>query len=488
MVATEHHTHTEHKHHWMRYAAIGSALAAGAVVVSPYVLPVLGVGSMELAEESMLALHGSGAGNGLAGAVNSAINAIPLVGSSLASGGLATAATSGVIGIGGVLLGRYVNKRDDGTKQIRWGNVIKTAALLTSAMIALPSILTGISTGIVYLAAVTSGVELASSAVALMSKTIGSIGAASMAAAGVSGAALTLPHLLTCGASIASVTAAWGVSKADNSAKHIPILHTHRQEEITVSITPDQPTSAGVPCEATITLHDAKTGLPISADQLAITHTKKLHLLVVDQSLKDYHHIHPTPAEQPGSYRFTFTPKTANSYSAWADFTLNNDRKSHQIKTTIQSSMRRNIKPSIRRNSSAEVANMRFDWSGAPLQKNTPSIVEVNISDTAGKPVSDLEPVMGAYAHLVGFSADGKSLIHCHPLGSEPKTPQDRGGPNLRFHVEAENDGPIQFYLQIRRNGEDIYVPFGKEIGKNASFSSQIGLSRATMANHSHAH
>ncbi|MGE0754702.1 MAG: hypothetical protein AB7L92_06035 [Alphaproteobacteria bacterium] len=66
----------------------------------------------------------------------------------------------------------------------------------------------------------------------------------------------------------------------------------------------------------------------------------------------------------------------------------------------------------------------------------------LTLHDASGMPVRDLEPVMGAYAHMVGFSADGNRIIHCHPVGDEP-----------------QYAGKTQFYVQIRRQGNDTYIP-----------------------------
>jgi hypothetical protein len=61
------------------------------------------------------------------------------------------------------------------------------------------------------------------------------------------------------------------------------------------------------------------TSEAISPPDLIESHTKKLHLLIVDQSLTDYHHEHPTPTKVPGEYTFTFTPHKPGPYRAWAD-------------------------------------------------------------------------------------------------------------------------------------------------------------------------
>ena len=453
----------------MHKLMLGTALVAGAIVLSPYVLPALGLGGGDLALEALTALHGTGLGTGLAGAINTGLNAAPLIGPALAQGGLASAAASGGIGIGGVLLGRFLEKRQDGKEGVNWGKVIKYGALLSSALIALPSVLTGISTGIVYLAAVFSGVQLASAAVTFLGKTLGAMGGAHLGAAGLAGAASALPHLLTCGAAL--FPAMFSARLASESAPPPGSASTGRRSPaadtspVRVDVAMASPTSANIPAKGQLRLTDIRTGLPLTDDELAVTYTRKLHLYVADQSLKDYHHIHPEPTGLPGVFAFSFTPRTSNRYSAWTDFTLLKDGVNHRLKADLPAVSRRNIPAVIRTASQAQIDGLSFEWQGEPLREGLSSFVNVKVTDARGNPVTDLEPVMGAYAHLVGFSADGRHFIHTHPLGEEPAGPNERGGPVLRFHIEPDNSGPTQFYLQVRRGGTDIYVPFGKEIG-----------------------
>jgi hypothetical protein len=200
--AHAHHAASADAVNWLRILAIGTALTAGAIILAPYVLPLVDIGDATLATKSLNAMHGTGLGVGLAGSINSLLNAVPFVGGALAKGGLANAAATGVLGIGGVLLGNFIEQQDDGKSSIRWGKVIRYGALLTSAMIAMPAVLTGLSVGIVYLCAAFSGVALASTAVGYLADTLGAVGSMNIATAGVGGVAAALPHLLTCGLSI----------------------------------------------------------------------------------------------------------------------------------------------------------------------------------------------------------------------------------------------------------------------------------------------
>lgn len=469
---------------------VGTALAAGAVILAPYVLPLVGIGEEDAVVNIMSKLHSNPAiaGKGLAGLINQGLGAIPLIGETLAKGDITTALASGVIGVGGMLLGRYVGKRENGSHYIKWGKVITTAALVASALIAMPTVLTGVTAGITFLAERVNN-EVASTALTFLIKTIGFSNSASLTAASASTATIALPHLLTCGAGALPAFFSYK-EHCRHKARHEQIM---RQEadpvalessagDVTATIKLNKPTQAFEPVSGVVQLRDVTTGKPLTEADLKTTHTRKVHLLIVDSSLKDYHHIHPVATGTPGEYAFSFTPKTSNAYDGWSDITLIRDGRNYQVKSCIPSELHRKVPAIVKTNSQAEQSALRFDWQAdKPLASGQTTQVTVKVSDQQGKPINDLEPVMGAYAHLVGFSADGKSMIHTHPMGAEPTSEACRGGPALRFKITPETDGKTQFYLQIRRNGEEIYVPFGQNILPPARENSTTQNSRLWM-------
>jgi len=442
---------------------VGTALVGAAVIVAPHLLPAIGLGSADMAAESMFMLHNSAGGSGLAGAINGVISAIPLIGGKLAEGGLFNAAATGIVGIGGVLLGNFIEKKQNGKTGIKWGNVIKYGALATSALFAMPTVLTALGAGLIFLSTLMENAALSSSVVGMVDKTIGSLGSAGDTFLGLSGVTAAIPHFLVCGMSVLPTLLSFGLIKPKCTHKtpapeaQLP-QNTHM--EIALQCAPEQ----GKLCEATLTLRRAD-GTPIDAQELATVHEAKLHLFITDSSLQDYQHVHPHPTGKPGEFAFSFTPRTPGNYSAWADITTAADGKQHLLKTalpkTAQHSPAPNIRPSTKSEASGLHANLRLS---EPLEKGQASLAEFTLTDASGNPVRDLEPVMGAYAHLVGFNASGNSLLHAHPMGAEPQSSSDRGGPNLRFHVVPEESGPTQMFLQLRRGGEDVFLPFGQRV------------------------
>ena len=71
---------------------------------------------------------------------------------------------------------------------------------------------------------------------------------------------------------------------------------------------------------------------------------------------------------------------------------------------------------------------------------------------------------MGAFAHIVAFYDDFATVAHVHPMGEEPKSEDQRGGPELSFHLEPEKAGFLKIYVQVKRGGKDIFIPMGVSI------------------------
>ncbi|MFJ1269109.1 hypothetical protein ACD661_11110 [Legionella lytica] len=199
---------------------------------------------------------------------------------------------------------------------------------------------------------------------------------------------------------------------------------------------------------------------PLTLSDLKTVHTKKIHVMVIDPTLTDYYHIHPVRDNKNKDFVFKFTPKKNGSYRIWADITPIATGKQVFINTDIGSSSEKaviNKEVTL----SSKVVPYQFDLQldGQP-RVGKPVMATIRVTKD-GKPFSQLEPVMGAFAHLMGFNADYSSILHIHPMGKEPGNDAERGGSQLMFHIEAQKAGFVKLFAQFRINGEDVYVPFG---------------------------
>ena len=232
-----------------------------------------------------------------------------------------------------------------------------------------------------------------------------------------------------------------------------------------VSVTTADPLVVGKEARATVKL-TKPDGTPLLLSDLKEAHTEKIHLLINDLSLGDYHHEHPTATATPGEYQFTFTPSKPGPYRVWADLiptaTDAQEYAIADIAAPTKSEPIANRAPST----SVEVDGLKYEvtFENPSLKAGEAALGKLRITAPDGKVFTQLEPVMGAYAHIVGFGEDLKSIAHIHPMGAEPTKPTDRGSGELDFHLLPAEPGLMRLYAQVRINGEDKFAPFTLEI------------------------
>ncbi|MCI5058685.1 MAG: hypothetical protein MRY83_21415 [Flavobacteriales bacterium] len=216
-----------------------------------------------------------------------------------------------------------------------------------------------------------------------------------------------------------------------------------------------------------IELISKKDNKPLLPSEIKETHTKLIHLLIFDQTLTDYQHIHPTPTNKPGIYQFEWTPKEASQYKVWVDLTplctnqqeyimadLGNLSKSPQkVDKTLNSTY------STGGRSDKIYFNLSFD--SQEFMNGKAAMGKVLVKDSQGHPFTQLEPVMGAFAHIVAINEDFKTIAHVHPMGVETSKESDRGGPELDFHFEPNKPGFWKIWVQVKAYGKEFFIPFG---------------------------
>jgi hypothetical protein len=202
-------------------------------------------------------------------------------------------------------------------------------------------------------------------------------------------------------------------------------------------------------------------GDPVLLTDLREVHTEKIHLLVIDGSLTDYHHEHPVPTGTPGEYRFSFTARKPGRYRAWADVQpLLTGFQEYAMADIDLPGISEPTTPAHTTEAEVESRRYRLVIDGDRITAGVPALARVRVTTSEGKPFVGLEPLMGAFAHLVGFREDQQTVVHMHPLQSVPLKPEDRGGPELQFQIYVEKPGYYWLFLQVQIKGESKFVPF----------------------------
>jgi len=237
------------------------------------------------------------------------------------------------------------------------------------------------------------------------------------------------------------------------------------QESVRASIRTNAPLAVGEPVTAILDL-ERPNGDHISPSDLIETHTKKIHLLIVDSSLTDYHHEHPQPTRNPGEYSFSFTPAKPGSYRAWADVRPSplglQEYAIADIPAKTAGEPLTDHTPNLR----ATVDGLNYELFLAPktIQVGRPVVARLKITTKDGKGFNQLEPLMATFAHIVGFNQDYKTVMHMHPKGLPILDPAARGGPELEFQIYALRPGFVRLFAQVQIAGRSRFAPFGIQI------------------------
>tara|TARA_B100001564_G_scaffold353998_1_gene363846 strand:+ start:543 stop:1490 length:948 start_codon:yes stop_codon:yes gene_type:complete len=216
---------------------------------------------------------------------------------------------------------------------------------------------------------------------------------------------------------------------------------------------------------------DLKTsgGMSIAPHELAVTHTEKMHVMLIDPSLEDYHHVHPEAVGLDGQYFFDFTPALAGSYKVFTEIVPLRSRRQaialSELEVPGQSTA-----PKFERSMVSLVDGVLFELLNVPdiLETGRDYRLQLSTTDPEGKAI-DLEIVMGAKGHMVAFDSVGMGFAHMHPVGSvaSVRTAGLGGGggfdsidQDLAFMFNVPNPGWYRLFAQIQVKGKAVFGRF----------------------------
>jgi hypothetical protein len=207
------------------------------------------------------------------------------------------------------------------------------------------------------------------------------------------------------------------------------------------------------------------SGKPVAPEDLIVAHTRKLHLLIVDPTLNDYQHVHPEPGRRPGEWVFTLTPQRAGIYRVFADFTPAATQRG--LYASADFTVPGTVATVVREpNATAQLARFNFELVTPPLfQAGQVADLKFRIeSQGRDKVPVPLQPVMGAFAHLVAFDEVRSGFAHLHPNETDLSRPPDSLRPELNFKITIPSPGRYVIWAQVNLGGSDIFVPFWVDV------------------------
>ncbi len=185
------------------------------------------------------------------------------------------------------------------------------------------------------------------------------------------------------------------------------------------------------------------SGAPVT--EYVESHDKLLHLIVVRRDLADYQHVHP------GARRFRHLecsagPDRARDYRVFADVVpAGGDAVTLGADMTVAGSYQPQPLPHPPRRPPSTVT----PWpSPGVARAGQPSELTLSVSRD-GKPVTDLQPYLGAYGHLVAVRASDLAYLHVHPM-SDAADPSTAPGPQIAFHTTLPSAGTYRLFLDFK--------------------------------------
>ncbi|MBB5478806.1 hypothetical protein HNR20_003311 [Micromonospora parathelypteridis] len=179
-----------------------------------------------------------------------------------------------------------------------------------------------------------------------------------------------------------------------------------------------------------------------------VAHDKQMHLIVVRRDLSGFRHVHPDLAPD-GTWRVDTPLAGPGQWRAFADFTpTGGEPLTLGVDVTVPGELTERPLPAPA--TSTTVDGYTVTLTGAPQPGRT-SPLTLTISRN-GQPVTDLEPYLGAYGHLVALRRGDLAYLHVHPDGT-PGDGRTRPGPAVTFLAEVPSAGSYRLYLDFRHGG-----------------------------------
>ncbi|MGH3716651.1 MAG: hypothetical protein ACRDT4_24810 [Micromonosporaceae bacterium] len=193
-----------------------------------------------------------------------------------------------------------------------------------------------------------------------------------------------------------------------------------------------------------------------------VEHDKQMHLVVVRRDLAGFRHVHPTMAAD-GTWTVKSPLGAPGTYRAYADFTpTGGEGLTLGMDVNVAGAFAPRPLPEPAAIATVDGYTVRIDGT---LEPGRTSKLTLTVSRD-GKPVTDLQPYLAAYGHLVALRQYDLAYLHVHPDG-EPGDGKTQPGPGITFYAEVPSAGSYRLYLDFRHGDVVRTAEFTIEAGSH---------------------
>jgi hypothetical protein len=179
-------------------------------------------------------------------------------------------------------------------------------------------------------------------------------------------------------------------------------------------------------------------------------HDKDLHLIVVRRDLSGFQHLHPSLGPD-GVWSLPLTLPAAGDYRAFADFVpAAAGARPLTLGVDLHAAGAYTPRPLPASSRTATIDGYTVTLAGELLAGQSSPLTLTVSRD--GRPVTDLQPYLAAYGHLVALRDGDLAYLHVHPEG-HPGDGTTPAGPQIGFMAEVPTAGSYRLYLDFQHDG-----------------------------------
>jgi hypothetical protein len=178
-------------------------------------------------------------------------------------------------------------------------------------------------------------------------------------------------------------------------------------------------------------------------------HDKLMHLIVARHDLSNFQHVHPNLGPD-GVWRVPLTIAEAGEYRVFADYLPLWGTHAEVLGGDVSVSGDYQPKALPAPSGTATVDGYTVTMKGTLKPGRTGKLVLSIAKD--GKPVTDLEPYLAAYGHLVALRDGDMAYLHVHPDGM-PGDGKTKSGPDIVFYATPPSFGDYRLFLDFQHQG-----------------------------------